>query len=110
MSDILTKLREANAARQDEWENATDKLSLSYLGNALAGELGEACNIIKKIEREQIGLRGSRASVEALGEELADVVIYMDLLCTKCNIDLAEAIKSKFNKTSEKYGLGTRIA
>lgn len=106
---MLKQLREANSARQDEWENAKGKLSLSYFGNAIAGEVGEACNIIKKIERERLGLRGSRASLSDLAEELADVIIYMDLLAADCNIDLEEAIKNKFNKTSEKYNLGTRI-
>jgi NTP pyrophosphatase (non-canonical NTP hydrolase) len=106
---MLDKLRVANNTRQVQWENAQDKLSLSYLGNAIAGEVGEACNVIKKLEREQLGLRGSRASVADLADELADVIIYIDILASRCNIDLDEAIKSKFNKTSEKYGLGTRI-
>lgn len=106
---MLKKLSEANQARQEQWENANEKLSLSYLGNAMAGELGEACNIIKKLDRELIGLRGSRASMNDLAEELADVIIYMDLLAARCGIDLEQAIKDKFNKTSEKYNLSVRI-
>lgn len=106
---MLDKLRIANDSRQVQWENAQEKLSLSYLGNAIAGEVGEACNVIKKLEREQLGLRGSKASVSDLADELADVIIYIDILASRCDIDLGEAIRSKFNKTSEKYGLGTRI-
>lgn len=106
---MLKALREANSTRQDEWENAKGKLSLSYFGNAIAGEVGEACNVIKKIERERLGLRGSRANISDLAEELADVIIYMDLLAADCGIDLEQAIKDKFNKTSIKYGLGTFI-
>lgn len=107
---MLKQLRRANSARQDEWENAKGKLSLSYFGNAIAGEVGEACNVIKKIERERIGLRGSRADINDLAEELADVIIYIDLLAADCNIDLEEAIKAKFNKTSDKYNLNVKIA
>lgn len=107
---MLKLLRQANATRQDEWENAKGKLNLSYFGNAIAGEVGEACNIIKKIERERLGLRGSRATLSELAEELADVIIYIDLLAADCNIDLEQAIKIKFNRTSDKYNLGTKIS
>lgn len=109
MNNMLDKLREANLSRQDKWENAGDKLDLSYLGNALAGECGEACNIIKKLERERLGLRGSRAYVQDLAEELADIIIYLDLIAAKININLSEAVVQKFNKTSDKYSLGVYI-
>ena len=102
------QLREANAKRQDEWEAGTE-FSLVYLGNAMAGECGEACNVIKKLERERLGARGSKASAQDLGEELADIIIYADLIARKMNIDLGEAVRDKFNKTSEKYELGVKL-
>jgi NTP pyrophosphatase (non-canonical NTP hydrolase) len=101
-------LREANHNRQIEWD-ADNQISLSYRGNELAGEVGEACNIIKKLERERLGIRGSRSSKEELSEELADVIICADLIAMHEGIDLDEAVRKKFNKTSEKYGLKTRI-
>lgn len=100
-------LREANTARQHEWD-PNDKVTLTYRGNELAGETGEACNVIKKLERERIGIRGSRASVLDLANELADVVICADLIAMHEGIDLDQAIRDKFNATSEKYGLVTR--
>lgn len=107
---MLKELRAANNARQDEWENSGLILDLSYLGNAAAGEMGEACNVIKKLERERLGLRGRRATVTDLAEELADVIIYIDLIARKAGInDLEQAIRDKFNKTSEHYGLGVRL-
>lgn len=102
-------LRKANDRRQDAWENAQDKLDLSYLGNAAAGEVGEMCNVIKKLERERLGLRGSRATMADLAEEMADVIIYLDLIAAKANIDLGEAVRDKFNKTSVKYDLGVKL-
>ncbi len=45
----FSTLREANAARQAEWD-AGNQITLAYRGNKLAGEVGEACNIVKKIE------------------------------------------------------------
>jgi len=101
-------LREANYERQKEWDPEAG-ITEEYLGNALAGEVGETCNVVKKLARQRLGLRGSRATSEDLGEEIADVIIYADLLAKFYNIDLAEAVRKKFNKTSVKYNLNTKL-
>lgn len=101
-------LKDANLVRQKEWDKE-GVISLSYRGNELAGEVGEACNIIKKLERESLGIRGTTATALDAAKELADIVICVDLIASALNIDLWEAIRSKFNETSEKYGLKTRI-
>lgn len=100
-------LRQANTSRQKEWDK-DGKISLSYRGNELAGETGEACNVIKKLERERLGIKGSRATKEDLASELADVIICADLVAMYEGIDLDHAVKKKFNETSEKVGLRTR--
>lgn len=105
----LEALRVANETRQKEWDK-DDRITLSYRGNELAGEVGEACNVIKKLDRERMGIRGSRATVEQLAEELADVVICVDLVAMAAGIDLASAVRDKFNKTSIKYGLATMMS
>lgn len=97
---MFDKLREANIARTAEWVKGPP-LSLSFRGNELAGEVGETCNILKKIDRERLGLVGSRASAEDLAEELADIIICVDLIAMDFDINLAEAIRHKFNKTSK---------
>lgn len=102
-------LRSANQARQAEWDPG-DKITLAYRGNELGGEAGEAQNVIKKLERERLGIRGSRATVGDLGDELADVVICADLIAMAEGIDLDRAVAAKFNATSEKVGLATRLA
>lgn len=104
----LNGLRVANTARQREWD-PSDAITLAYRGNELAGEVGEACNVIKKLERERLGIRGSRAGLDALAEELADVLICLDLIAMQAGIDLGDATMRKFNATSEKYGLETRF-
>lgn len=106
------ELREADTARQKEWwANAPGGVrpSLSYHGNELAGEVGEACNVIKKLERERLGVPGSRATKQQLADELADVIICVDLIAQAEGIDLDEALVAKFNATSEKVGLRTRL-
>lgn len=120
-----TTLRAANEARQKEWDTS-DQIDLSYRGNELAGEIGEAfeaamavlamgaavgraCNIIKKLERERMDIRGSRATVDQLMDELADGEICLDLLAMKVGRDLRDAVVRKFNETSEKNNLKTRM-
>lgn len=104
----FSDLRKANVERQEEWcrESLPD---LSFRGNELAGEVGEACNVIKKLERERHGWRGSRDTVEHLAEELADVIIVVDLIASQVGIDLGKAVAEKFNATSAKLELSTRL-
>jgi NTP pyrophosphatase (non-canonical NTP hydrolase) len=104
-----TTLRAANIARQIEWDQ-DNQITAAYRGNELAGEVGEACNVIKKLERERLGILGSRATVAELADELADVVICADLIAMHYGIDLEAAVARKFNATSEKVGLATRLA
>ena len=56
----LADLRAANVTRQKEWDSL-GQLTLAYRGNELAGEVGEACNVIKKLEREKLGIKGDGA-------------------------------------------------
>lgn len=105
----FAELLRANTARQEEWDSG-NQIDLSYRGNELAGEVGEACNIIKKLERERLGIRGSRANVGNLADELADVVICVQLIALTAKINLEDALISKFNDTSERMKLNTRLS
>lgn len=104
----LADLRAANIARQEEW-CPDQKPDLSFRGNELAGETGEACNVIKKLERARHGWAGSRATEQDLADELADVMICADLAALAAGVDLQAAVLRKFNATSEKVGLKTRL-
>lgn len=101
-------LRTANVARQDEW-CPDQKPDLWSLGNELAGETGEACNVIKKIERERHGWAGSRSTLDDLADELADVIITAELVAATAGIYLGVAVIRKFNATSDKVGLKVKI-
>lgn len=67
-------------------------------GCALAGEVGEACNLIKKLHR------GDHVDRGAIAHELADVAIYLDILAGRLGIDLGAAVVEKFNIVSERVG------
>lgn len=100
-------IRYSNITRQLEWNNGSEKLSLAYKGNELAGEVGELCNVLKKLERERIGIKGSKATKTDAEDEIADVIICADLIAEDLGINLFEAVKNKFNKTSIKYEFKT---
>lgn len=104
----LAALQNAHIERQEEW-CPDQKPDLSFRGNELGGECGEAQNVIKKLERERHGWRGSRDTVEHLAEELADVIHCAILVAITAGIDIERATVEKFNATSEKNGLATRI-
>jgi len=113
----LKHLRTANSIRSDEWNNhkltEQEKLGdLLFRTTELAGEVGEACNEVKKLFRFLGGMKGGKSideCREALTEEIADVVICADRVAEAMNIDLSEAVISKFNKTSEKYDLSIKM-
>lgn len=105
----IRSLQKAHVDRQEEW-CPDQKPDLSFRGNEMAGEVGEACNVVKKLERERHGWRGSRSTKEKLAEELADVVHCAILTAITAGIDLEPAVIAKFNATSEANGLASRIA
>jgi hypothetical protein len=57
-----------------------------------------------------LGMAGSRASIDHLADELADAMICIRRLEVKIGLDLDGAVERKFNATSEKLGLKTRLA
>lgn len=105
--EFLDKLRASNQARQKVWDpegrmnGTTGKL---FSATEMVGEAGEAANEVKKLVREEIGIQGSRTTVTKLGDELADVIICVDLIAARYDIDLIEAITRKFNETSRNQG------
>jgi NTP pyrophosphatase (non-canonical NTP hydrolase) len=86
---FYNSLREANLARQQVWD-PKGLLTLDFKLAELLGEIGEVANLLKKKEREQLGLPGSRASTEHLAEELADATICLDLLLDRMDMQIPE--------------------
>lgn len=75
---------------------------------AMAGEAGEAANIAKKMRRGDYTGREA-AGIAALADEIADVVCYAVLLAARVDVDLASAIRKKFNKSSDKLDSKYRL-
>jgi hypothetical protein len=46
----------------------------------------------------------------AIADEIADNVIYLDLMAQSLGLDLGEIVANKFNKTSDKIGSFVKIS
>jgi len=106
VSDKLDELRAVNVARctsVDGFCFALHDHSLLEWSACLAGEAGELCNAAKKMNY-------GRGSTKDLSDELADVVIYCDLMAAAMGVDLWSIVVEKFNATSEKRGVPYRLA
>ena len=122
--NVLEELKKVNEQRCLEgYGMKLDDWSLSQWSNAVAGETGELCNIIKKVERGDFHKRKENQSDnpefnnayasaqyrEEIGKEAADIVIYLDLLCKRENLDLGAEIVKKFNEVSDRVGTNIKI-
>lgn len=112
----LAAMRPVNVERAKEGFKCYDNQPLTYWSTALAGEVGELCNMIKKMQRvERGGLDGGSSysakdiTREMLKEEIGGIAIYLDLLTSLLDISLEEAIVDTFNSKSEKHGFSQFI-
>ncbi len=110
--DDLTK---ANKIRCEQHFHNVDHWRPSQWSNAMAGECGEACNLTKKMDRiwpsdqfKQSWNKPEDSRIEDLEnkliDEIADVVIYADLLATRIKRNLGDIVKNKFNSKSDEIG------
>jgi NTP pyrophosphatase (non-canonical NTP hydrolase) len=107
----LEEFRQVNVQRAIEGFRCYDNQPITYWTTALAGEVGELCNMIKKIQRvEKGGIDGGSSysakdiTPDMLKEEIGGIAIYLDLLASLLGISLEEAIVDTFNSKSEKMG------
>ena len=111
----LDELRQTNQARREEWRarDGSSPWCGADWSNEMCGEAGEAANIVKKLRRLETGYKGQGLTEQELltrlGEELADVIICVDLLAMYYGIKLGLNVKLKFNETSDKQGLTTKF-
>ncbi len=110
MTDGVTfnVLRGANVRRQQEWPG-NEHADVAFRAIELAGEAGEVAEAVKKFLRAERGIKGSTATREDVASEMGDLLVALDLLANQMDIDLGEAVRAKFNRTSEKYGMRTYI-
>jgi NTP pyrophosphatase (non-canonical NTP hydrolase) len=111
MSKSLDTFSQINRERCESprgFNHALGSWSLSDWATALSGEVGEMCNIIKKLNRVRDGIPGNKETPDQLRlklkHEIADVYTYLDLLTQAAGIDLSEAVWEKFDAKSQEIG------
>ena len=112
----LADLAKANRDRCHEVYHPIDAWTPTDWACAMGGECGEALNLVKKLRRRfahfhapQFHCQEVQDLVAAIGREVADTVITADLLCQRLGISLEDAIREKFNATSEEVGSDIRL-
>ncbi len=111
----INHITAVSVRRTNRWHPAgIHQWSISDWCVAWVGEVGEACNIVKKLNRLRDKMPGngsiSSAKLKArLAEELADAVLYQVLVAASHGIDLEKAVRDKFNKVSIKQGFPDRL-
>jgi NTP pyrophosphatase (non-canonical NTP hydrolase) len=101
----FTELRTANLARSARWHpKGIRSWSASDWLVAVLGELGELASLLKMRNRERDGLVGNKFSPtgQQIADEIADVLVYLDLLAATQEVDLAVAVTTKFNEVSQR--------
>ncbi|UZE47934.1 MazG-like family protein [Rhodopseudomonas sp. P2A-2r] len=80
---------------------------------ATLGELGEAANVVKKLNRYRDGVPGNKVSEaelrDQLRKELGDVFVYLDLLAQSCGFTIADAAAEVFNAKSAEIGYPVQL-
>jgi NTP pyrophosphatase (non-canonical NTP hydrolase) len=109
------QLRAATVPRCDDVFVPLHDWSPTDWACALAGESGEACDAVKKLRRLDDGKNTAKDpqthahAINNIASELADTVIYADLLAARLGIDLGQAVIDKFNAVSDLRGSSIKL-
>lgn len=76
--------------------------SVEFFAIAIAGEVGEMANELKKVLRGDYPLAG--AARQKILNELADVITYSDLMISKLDANTENVIMEKFDEVSRRRG------
>lgn|SRR5574340_1520407 len=113
------KLRLVNSTRCEKIFHPITEWSPTDWACAFAGEAGEACNKVKKLRRLDTNtyikkpnmayLATQNHLIEDIAKEIADTIIYADLLAARLGINLGEAIRKKFNEVSDEMNCDIKL-
>lgn len=102
---------EANRARCESPRGFNHQLtgwSTSDWMTALVGEVGEAANVVKKLNRYRDGVPGNKQTEQELRDqlrkELGDVFVHLDLMSQALGFGIADAAVEVFNAKSREIG------
>lgn len=109
------RVGEVNLARAKEWHpEGLEDWSPAEWGNALAGECGELCNVLKKILRIDGGIQQASGVLreellKAAAEEIGDTFLYLDLVAQRLGLDTYTCVQETFNRVSDREGFPQKL-
>lgn len=120
MGDLTFRtVSQTNAERAGRWHHGfpgsgKDGWTGADWSNAMAGEAGEACNVVKKLRRIETGIQQASAVTRdellaKLATEIGDTFMYLDLLAQHYGLNLAHCVVNTFNRVSEREGFPERL-
>lgn len=108
----LKKFRKISVERAKNGFKTYENVPITFWTTAIAGEVGELCNMVKKMERVKHGGIDAGSSYTAasitphmIKEEIGGIFIYLDLLASLWGFSMEEAIVSTFNEKSQEHNL-----
>ena len=102
LSDLTQAMRDFS--RERDWEQFHDPKSLLL---ALVGEVGELAELLQWVpaaDADRLGREGKLH--ERLGEEAADVLLYLVRLCDVVGVDLGAAAEAKLERNRGRFPVG----
>lgn len=101
-----------NLSRALIWHRGgLEEWTLSDWGVAMAGEAGEVCDAIKKLNRFTAGIHQANARgtsyeshVQSIATEIGDTYLYLDLLAQRLGLRLSDCVRDTFNRVSKREG------
>ena len=116
MGMTFGQFSEANRTRCESpqgFKHPLNGWSTSDWITATMGELGEAANVVKKLNRYRDGVPGNKVSEaelrEQLRKEIGDVFVYLDLMAQSLGFSIADAAAEVFNSKSAEIGYPVKL-
>lgn len=117
MSDYtFAEVSRINRQRCERWHPGfpDDGWTGADWSNAMAGEAGETCNVVKKLRRIEFGLSQAAGDqrddlLAKLATEIGDTFMYLDLLAQHYGLDIARCVVDTFNRVSVREGFPERL-
>lgn len=118
--NAFEKFSTINKQRAERWHKGPlSTWSATDWSNALAGEVGELCNAVKKLRRLQMQMQqhdgdspaphDMSTALSKIKNEIGDVFTYLDLCAQFFEFDMFESVRDTFNSISIREGFPERI-
>ena len=109
----FSKANRARCESPDGFNHPLSGWSTSDWFVAIMGELGEAANLAKKLNRSRDGIPGNKEADDVLRaklrKEIGDTGVYLDLIAQSLGFQLGEAMVEVFDSKSAEIGYTTKL-